>query len=347
MSLTVDIEKRLNGFTLQVAFSAEDETLALLGASGCGKSMTLRCIAGIENPDRGRIVLNDQTLFDSEKRIRVLPQKRQVGFMFQNYALFPQMTVRQNIACGARRNRTKAQRESDVDAILARFELEMFQHRLPHELSGGQQQRVALARILISQPQILMLDEPFSALDSHLRFRMEQETRQVIRAFGKTVLLVSHDRDEVYRMADQVGIMVDGQMQRIGSRDQVFGNPGTRQACILTGCKNLSSIRKLDDFHARALDWDIPLTLPLQKETTALGIRMHAVQPGEGENTFLCRVTDVVENPFSYTVMLHPIVAQERATPIGWEMEKDLWRALASDMLTVHLPVSGILQLKG
>ena len=152
MSLTVDIEKRFKGFTLRMAFEAGNETLALLGASGCGKSMTLRCVAGVERPDRGRIILDGETLFDSEKRINVSPQERRVGMMFQHYALFPQMTVLQNVRCGARRTLKGARQEKAALDALAAFDLTDFKDRLPHQLSGGQQQRVALARMLVSEP---------------------------------------------------------------------------------------------------------------------------------------------------------------------------------------------------
>ena len=347
MALSVDVEKRFRGFPLRIAFEAENETLALLGASGCGKSMTLRCIAGVEKPDHGRIVLDGVTLFDSEKHICLPPQQRKVGLMFQHYALFPHMTVEQNVLCGARRALRGGQRDSAVQDALEALGLTELKNRLPGQLSGGQQQRTALARILVSQPSILMLDEPFSALDSHLRFRMEEQTRQVIRQFGKTVLLVSHDRDEVYRMADRVAILKNGQIERIGARGEVFSDPGTRTACVLTGCKNVSAIRRIDDQHAEALDWGITLALPLKPGTDALGIRMHAIRPGEGENAFRCRVTEVIENPFSFTVMLRPLCAPPSAAPIGWEMEKPVWRSLRAEELTVHLPVDGILQLKG
>ena len=346
MALTVNIEKKLNGFTLNMDFQAGDETLALLGASGCGKSMTLRCIPGVDKPDGGRITLDGETLFDSEKRICLSPQKRHVGLMFQHYALFPQMTVRQNVRCGARHLRGSA-REQAVEEALRAMGISELGDRLPSQLSGGQQQRTALARMLVSEPRILLLDEPFSALDSHLRFRMEEEMRRVIRRFGKTVLLVSHDRDEVYRMADSVAIVNGGRVERIGPRDAVFSDPGTRAGCVLTGCKNISSIQRLDDQHALALDWGISLAVPLKDGTDALGIRMHAIRPGAGENAFRCRVAEVVENPFSITVMLRPLDAKEGAEPLGWEMEKDVWKQLRAEELTIHLPVSGILQLKG
>ena len=347
MGLSVDVEKRFRDFTLCVRLETEKGTLALLGASGCGKSLTLRCIAGIEKPDRGRIVLDGVTLFDSERRIWLAPQERHVGLMFQHYALFPQMTVAQNVMCGARRSLRSAQREKAVREALERMGIAHLRDRLPGQLSGGEQQRTALARILVSEPRILMLDEPFSALDSHLRFRMEQEMRAVIRNFEGPVLLVSHDRDEVYRMADRVAVMENGRIRRIGTRDEVFRDPGTRTGCMLTGCKNISRVRVLDAGHAMATDWGITLALPLRPGTDALGIRMHSIRPGPGENTFRCRVTGVVENPFSYTVMLRPLDAPGSSETIGWEMEKPVWEALRAEEITVHFPMDGLLQLKG
>lgn len=153
MSIFVDIEKTLGNFRLKVAFEAGNETLALLGASGSGKSMTLKCIAGIETPDKGRIVVDDVVLFDSEKHIDLTPQQRHTGLMFQNYALFPNMTVLQNIRAGANREPDKKKREAAVAAVMDSFGLTPLANHLPSQLSGGQQQRTALARILVSNPQ--------------------------------------------------------------------------------------------------------------------------------------------------------------------------------------------------
>ncbi len=347
MALTVDIEKHFKGFTLRAAFEAGDETLALLGASGCGKSMTLRCIAGVERPDRGRIILDGKTLFDAEKHIDSSPQERRVGLMFQHYALFPNMTVLQNVRCGARRDMKGRERDHASRAMLEAFGIPDLADRLPAQLSGGQQQRVALARMMVGRPRLLMLDEPFSALDSHLRFRMEQEVRQVIRRFGKTVLLVSHDRDEVYRMADKVALMNSGRIERTGTRMEVFSDPGTRNGCLLTGCKNVSAIRRIDGNRAEALDWGVMLAFPVKPGTDAVGIRMHDVRPGPGANAFRCKVAEVIENPFSFTVMLRPVNAGEGKTALGWEMEKTAWQKLAAEEITVHLPPERILQLKG
>ena len=346
MSIYVDIEKKLGSFHLKVKFEAGNETLALLGASGCGKSMTLKCIAGIEKPDRGRIVVDDVVLFDSESNINLPPQQRQTGLMFQNYALFPNMTVLQNIRCGANREPDTKKREDLVLSVMERFGLTHLAKYFPHQLSGGQQQRVALARILVSTPRILLLDEPFSALDSHLRFKLEQEVRQVIRQFGKTVLLVSHDRDEVFRMSDQIAIMDSGEIQVMGTKTEVFQNPRTRKVAILTGCKNISDVEHLESGEIWATDWDISLTVrQMPEDTTAVGIRMHDLRYGPGENSYRCRVVDVVENPFTYTIFLKPILGN-CLTPIGWEVSKEIWKTIQAEEITISIPPEAILLLK-
>ena len=204
MSLEVNIEKKLDGFILRSEFSAGDTATALLGASGCGKSMTLRCIAGIVKPDSGRIVLDGQVLFDSEQHIDLPPQQRGAGLLFQNYALFPNMTVEQNILCGLKAEKNRAARQARCAEMLRAMRLEKLARRYPAQLSGGQQQRTALARILVGNPRILMLDEPFSALDSYLREEVEGEVGSLLSGFDGTALLVTHNRDEAYRLCPEM-----------------------------------------------------------------------------------------------------------------------------------------------
>mgnify|MGYP000768612758 len=191
MSLEVNVTKRFDGFTLHAAFTAGDTATALLGASGCGKSMTLRCIAGIVRPDEGRIVLDGRVLFDSAQGIDLPPQQRNVGLLFQNYALFPNMTVEQNILCALKKEKDPAARRAACAEALRAMRLEELAKRLPGALSGGQQQRAALARILAAKPRILMLDEPFSALDSYLREEVEGEVGSLLAGFAGTALLLS------------------------------------------------------------------------------------------------------------------------------------------------------------
>lgn len=338
MSLFVDIEKTLGSFHLKVTFETENDTLALLGASGCGKSMTLKCIAGIEKPDRGKIILDGAVLFDSEKHINLPPQERHVGLMFQNYALFPNMTVLQNICAGAKREKDRQKRQAAIRQVLSAFGLTELTSYYPHQLSGGQQQRAALARMLVSDPKILLLDEPFSALDSHLRGQLEQTVRDVIRSFGRTVLLVSHDRDEVFRMADRIAVMNCGQIEVCGDKKTVFDKPLTRTGAMLTGCQNISAVRKLDDCRIYAADWGVELSVGDGfANASFVGIRTHGLRPGEGENSVLCRVVEEIENPFSYIIMLRP-EGREDTVPVGWETDKATWEAMRRETIPICLP---------
>ena len=221
MALFVDIEKNFGNFRLNVKLDIGNEVLGLVGNSGCGKSLTLKCIAGIEKPDRGTIVLDGVTLFDSEKHINLSPQKRHTGLLFQSYALFPNMTVRQNIRAGTLRDKqTEDERNRKIKEILDSFGLSQVADQYPRQLSGGQQQRTALARIMVSDPQILMLDEPFSALDSELKYHMEREVSAVIRNFGKTAILVSHDKGEAYRLCNRIAMVHNGHTEEILSKEE-------------------------------------------------------------------------------------------------------------------------------
>ena len=343
MSIEVNIKKRLGDFKLDVAFTAENEIMALLGASGCGKSMTLKCIAGIETPDEGRIVLDGRVLFDSEKRINIKPQKRKAGYLFQQYALFPNMTVWQNIATGLR---DKKRASEIIPGVIASMHLDGMERKRPHELSGGQQQRVALARILVNEPDVVLLDEPFSALDSHLRFNLEQKVRNVMKAFGKTVLLVSHDRDEVFRLSDSIAIIHDGRIETMGTKKEVFHAPGTRNGAILTGCKNVSPIQKLSERRVLALEWGMELDLNEDVgDASYIGIRMHDICEKGDTNVFRCDIIGEIENPFSFTIMLKPL-GREAPACVGWEMDKELWRKLRTDPIEICLPPKSLLLLK-
>ena len=208
MSLIVDIEKKLGSFTLRSRFETGSGIMALLGASGCGKSVTLKCIAGIMTPDKGRIILDGETLFDSQKHIDLTPQQRRVGYLFQQYALFPNMTVIQNIQCGIRTG-SRSEKQRRAAEQLRRFQLEGLEKKYPAQLSGGQQQRVALARILASEPRAILLDEPFSALDSFLKWNLELELSDLLSDFGGPILWVSHDLGECYRNCRTVCVIED------------------------------------------------------------------------------------------------------------------------------------------
>ena len=323
MSLEVTIAKRFEGFTLHADFTAGNTAAAILGASGCGKSMTLRCIAGVVKPDSGRIVLDGRVLFDSEKGIDLPPQQRNVGLLFQNYALFPNMTVEQNILCALKKEKDPAARKAACGSALRAMRLEELAHRLPSELSGGQQQRAALARILAGRPRILMLDEPFSALDSYLREEVEGEVGSLLSNFEGTALLVTHDRDEAYRLCREMIVMDSGEVLRAGTTKEVFADPRRLTAARLTGCKNILPCVRVDEHHVRLTGWERELTvaLPVPEGCCAVGIRAHDFAPEavDGENRMPVQVGASSENPFDWNVIC---TAADDAGKLWWKVSK-------------------------
>ena len=231
MELHVHIRKTIGSFTLEADLDTGNTLLSLLGPSGCGKTMTLKCIAGIEKPDEGRITLGDRILFDSAQKIDLPPQQRHVGYMFQDYALFPNMTVRQNVLAGMGRRPDPAL----ADPFLERFRIADLQDRLPGELSGGQKQRTAMARIAAQDPDVILMDEPFSAMDTMLKWELEQEMLQTLSEAEKPVLFVSHDLDEVYRMGGNVCCMKEGRTGAIISTEEFFEELKRGSSSLLPG----------------------------------------------------------------------------------------------------------------
>lgn len=323
MSLEVTIAKRFEGFALHADFAAGNTAAAILGASGCGKSMTLRCIAGVVKPDSGRIVLDGRVLFDSEKGIDLPPQQRNVGLLFQNYALFPNMTVEQNILCALKKEKDPAARKAACGSVLRAMRLEELAHRLPSELSGGQQQRAALARILAGRPRILMLDEPFSALDSYLREEVEGEVGSLLSNFDGTALLVTHDRNEAYRLCREMIVMDSGEVLRAGTTKEVFADPRRLTAARLTGCKNILPCVRVDEHHVRLTGWERELTvaLPVPEGCCAVGIRAHDFAPeaADGENRMPVQVGASSENPFDWNVIC---TAADDTGKLWWKVSK-------------------------
>ncbi len=211
--LYVDIEKKLDSFNLKTSFKVDGEVTALFGPSGAGKSMTLKCIAGIEKPDSGVIQLNGRNLFDSSQHIDLPPQKRKVGYLFQEYALFPNMTVNGNIEAGMRTLK-KSDRLAKTAELTERFRLNGLEDKRPSTLSGGEQQRVALARMFASQPEVILLDEPFASLDILLKAELIPYIKDIINSFGGESILVSHDVDEVLTMCERVTEIASGVTER-------------------------------------------------------------------------------------------------------------------------------------
>ena len=347
MELIVNIEKQLRDFTLAADFTLTDTTLALLGASGSGKSMTLKCIAGLERPDRGQIVLNERILFDSEKGINLPPQARSVGYLFQNYALFPNMTVRENIIFAL--DGSKEEKERIFAENVARFSLDGLEHAYPAGLSGGQQQRVAFARILARGADILLLDEPLSALDTHLKWQIETALREILAMQDISAILVTHDRDEAFRIAREIATVDRGQLTPPTDKHELFRNPRTCAATTLTGCKNISAARRLDADHVEATDWGITLRVAdSETDVQHIAVRAHyLVLASESDaNALPARIAEVIESTFTYIVMLR---FADGAMPIRWEIDKAIWHAHEAgigDTLHFNFPIEELMLLR-
>lgn len=347
MSLSVDIQKQLGDFRLSVRFDAGNEPLALLGASGCGKSVTLRCIAGILRPDEGHIELDGQVLYDSASKTDQPPQKRNVGYLFQQYALFPGMTVRQNIAVALR---DQSKRDSAVIEKLRQFRLEDVADKRPRQISGGQQQRTALARILVSEPKAILLDEPFSALDSYLKYQLELELHDTLDRFPGTVLWVSHDRGEVWRNCPRVCVINQGRSEPVMTMETLFRSPGTESAARLSGCKNYVTILPKGDT-IEVPSWGLMLYCgqPVPEGIRVAGIRSHHVRISDGteKNRIPCTITRVIDDIFGTIVLLRPDGSVPDAPLLRMELPNDSWAAqLNQTHITVTVAPQEILLLK-
>lgn len=306
--LYAKFKKKYNDFSLDIELEAGDETLGLLGASGCGKSLTLKCIAGIETPDEGQIILNDRVLYDSSKNINLSTQKRKVGLLFQNYALFPNMTAEQNIAIGI--SKTAKDRANIISEKFEAFSLQGLAKKYPSQLSGGQQQRVALARMLVNKPEIVLLDEPFSALDSYLRWQMEQELLPILKDHNGTTLYVSHSQDEVYRICDRIAVYNNGKIESLNEKKSLFKSPGTVNAAILTGCNNISKAKKINEHKIYAIDWNMELECAedIKDNIKYIGIRAQHVDHNPEKkalhNSFELQIVDSIDDLFNKVIVL-------------------------------------------
>lgn len=337
MSLHVDIRKKLGDFVLEAAFDAEDAVTGLLGASGCGKSMTLKCIAGVETPDEGCIILDGETLFDSARGINLKPQQRRVGYLFQQYALFPHLTVERNILTGLHRERDAAVRQRRLREMIAMMQLEGLEKLRPIQLSGGQAQRVALARMLVNEPRLLLLDEPFSALDSHLRDHLQPQFLDLLRAYGRQAVLVTHSRDEAYHLCGQLCVMEDGRIVRSGATKAVFADPQGEAAARLTGCKNITPARKVDGRTVEAPAWGMRFTAaqPVPDGLCAIGLRAHYFHARAAANRAPVEWVGELEEPFEWILLFRYAGQDESAPPLWWRMPKDRKPASLPDVLGI------------
>ena len=320
MSLEVNIRKTFGSYALDVQFEAGDEVFGLLGASGCGKTLTMRCIAGIETPDEGRIVVNGKVFFDSEAGINLKPQERKTALLFQNYMLFPNLTVEDNVAAGIPKGTSKEEREAIVKGELRRFDVEAFAKRYPAQLSGGQQQRVALARMLAARPGILMLDEPFSALDAHLKGVLEQNLASLFDAFDGTILYVSHDIDEAVRFCDTIAVIEHGNVMEVDASRELVDNPKSMAGLKLSGCKNAVEVERLSDTHVYCPQWGVKMAVPggAPVDVRGVGVRAFNLRRAEapGCNTYRVRVDRVSDSRFERMCMLSFLDRDERAEPL-------------------------------
>ena len=320
MAIDMLIRKKWDKFSLDINFKSQSKRIGILGASGCGKSMTLKSIAGIETPDSGHIKIDGNILFDKETKTNLKTQKRKVGYLFQNYALFPTMTVEQNIAAGLKGNKQDIHKR--VKEMIQKFGLAGLEKHYPKQLSGGQQQRTALARIMAYEPEVILLDEPFSALDLYLKDRLEQEVLQMLESYMGTVIMVSHNRDEIYRFSEELFVMDKGRIVASGKTEELFQNPKNKTAAILTGCKNFSSIIYIDDHTVEAKEWGICLKTKrkVPKDAKWIGYRAHDFIPvwgTRGENMLKFQLESSARLPFEQN---YYIAAENR---IGNSTEKN------------------------
>ena len=314
-SLQMKAIKDNPGFTLDVAFSADSEPLGLLGSSGSGKSMTLRCLAGLETPTEGKIVLNERVLFDSEAKINLPSRQRRIGVLFQNYALFPHMTVAENIAFGLRYCKNKGRRLSrqQINQRVAKqitlVHLEGLENRYPSQLSGGQQQRVALARALAIEPEALLLDEPLSALDTYLRNQITKQLIEALAVYHGVTLFVTHNLAEAYRVCQNLLVLSQGKAIANDFKANIFERATSLTVAQLTECKNFSRAQPISPTQVKAIEWDCILNViePLPDDFSYLGIRAHHIKFVDNtnqENSFQAWQVQTNETPHSMTIYL-------------------------------------------
>ncbi|WP_424102250.1 molybdate ABC transporter permease subunit [Moorena producens] len=314
--LLVELRKELSSsFTLDAKFTANGKPLGILGASGSGKSMTLRCIAGLATPTQGRIVLNGRVLFDSKQGINLPPHQRRIGFVFQNYALFPHMNVAENIGFGLQ-ELPKVQRNEQVWKYIELMHLQGLEKRYPHELSGGQQQRVALARAMAIAPEALLLDEPLSALDTYLRNQIERLLTEIFSTYQGATLFVTHKLEEAYRVCGNLLVLSEGKVIASGSKEAIFEHPPSFRVAQLTECKNFSRVEIIDHQKIQALDWNCSLSVvePIRKSLAYVGIRAHHLrflnEPNH-DNTFPCWLVTISETQHRVTLYLNLYTASK------------------------------------
>ena len=355
--LKVDLDHQLGPFALQLAFRSTSRRLGILGASGAGKSQLLRCLAGLETPERGRIELNGRVLFDSESKINLPLQRRRIGLVVQHYALFPHLNVAENVGFSLS-TLPPEQRQERVRHQLERVGLRELGHRYPSQLSGGQQQRIALARALASEPDLLLLDEPFSAQDTYLRRQLQQQLADLLQDCQVPALLVTHDLEEAYRLSDDLLVIDQGKLLAHGPNHEVFDQPRDLVVARLSGCKNFSRVRQLSPNRLWALDWQLEIQRqePVDAAISHVGIRANHLKLVAAEqihqplasNQWLCQLVKVSEGPFQVSAYVVPTDRPgPNQQPIQVEVRRTEWQQLCDcrQPWVLQLPVKQLMLL--
>ena len=346
--LLVSIASSFSAFQLSARFNTDGQPLGILGASGSGKSLTLRCIAGLETPMQGKVVLNGRTLFDSAMGTNVDVCDRKVGFVFQTYALFPHLTIAQNIAFGMQAI-PRHHRSALVATYLQTMELEELGDRYPHQISGGQQQRTALARALAAEPDILLLDEPLSALDTYLRSQIEKLLLRSLTHYPGITLFVTHKLEEAYRLCPNLLVLSNGQILANNTREQIFRHPPTFSVAQITECKNFSRIRQINSHQIEAIDWNCSLTLAPSKSNEATlsnaiwtGIRAHHIRfsdRADAINTFPGWIASISETQHRVTlyIKLHNQPKSAQDYHLQAEVYREKWELVSRQASSLYV----------
>lgn len=342
--LEVEIKKVFPGFSLEISFSINQEILSIVGPSGSGKSLTLQCISGLMVPDEGYINVNGNLLYDSRNGLNLPPQKRKIGYVFQNYALFPHLKVYDNVAFGIS-NLNRQHIDERVTYLLEKMRLGEFRDRYPRYLSGGQQQRVALARALAPEPEILLLDEPFSALDTQVRGELEREILAIHNFYKGNIVFVSHNLEEAYRLSSQIAVYEAGRILQLGPKDTLINAPANETVAALTGAKNLARgvVESVGESGITVLvtEWNERFQVspgsnnsysPDQEITVGIRPEYIRVEDRPCENMLRATVVEAVDGVSSYTYRFR--------VPKGLDKEFHL-EAEVSKLAAPYIPAGG------
>ncbi len=314
--INIRIKKNYINFKLNIDFISQSKRIGILGASGSGKSLTLKSIAGIETPNEGFISVDGIVMFDSKSKVNLKPQKRNTGYLFQNYALFPNMTVEENILAGIKGN--NSDKRKYLKELIKKFGLEGVEKQYPNKLSGGQQQRCAIARIMAYNPDIVLLDEPFSALDVYLREKMQREFIEMIKDYKGTVIIVSHNIDEIYRVSDEVIVLDNGKISISGKTKEIFKNPQTIAAARLMGYGNIA-LAENNNCNMYIPKWDV--NFPVNDNVKAVAINAKKFTIEKDDYYFNVIEPVITEDLFEYNISFKP--SYKSVDRVNWKISKN------------------------